>query len=153
MQDFIEHADIIPSIKSDHSAITLQINSIEDKVRGPSHWMFNSSLLEDDTYVDLISSSRDVWLKEFEDIHDKQLLWDLVKYKIRQTTISYSKGKAKERRNKLAEVESKLKESEMLCATHPTEKNIEDLEKHKMESSSDLKPHGMRKGKKITNIF
>ena len=135
MQDFIEHANIIPSIKSDHSTITLQINSIEDKLRGPSHWMFNSSLLEDDTYIDLISSSREVWLKEFEDIHDKQLLWDLVKYKIRQTTISYSKGKAKERRNKLAEVENKLKESEMLCA-HPTEKNIEDLEKYKMEYDS-----------------
>ena len=60
MQDFIQHADIIPSIKSDHSAITLQINSIEDKVRGPSHWMFNSSVLEDDTYIDFISSSRKV---------------------------------------------------------------------------------------------
>ena len=66
MQDFIEHADIIPSIKSDHSAITLQINSIEDKVRGPSYWMFNSSLLEDDTYIDLISSSREVWLKDLK---------------------------------------------------------------------------------------
>ena len=52
----------------------------------------------------------------------------------------------------------------MLCATHPTEKNIEDLKKCKMEydslcaiilrrkTSSDLKPHGMRKGK-ITDIF
>ena len=90
MQDFIENTDIIPSIKSDHSAITLQINSIEDKVRGPSHWMFNSSLLEDDTYIELIGSSLEVWLKGFDDIHDKQLLWDLVKYKIRQTTISYS---------------------------------------------------------------
>ena len=57
-RDFIEHADIIPSIKSDPSAITLQINSIADKVRGLSHWMFNSSVLEDDTYFDLISSSR-----------------------------------------------------------------------------------------------
>ena len=101
MQGFIEHADIIPTIKSDHSAITLQINSIEDKVRGPSHWLFNSSILEDETCIDLIISSREFWLKEFEDIHDKQLRWDLVKYKIRQTTISYSKGKAKERRKNL----------------------------------------------------
>ena len=136
MQDFIENTDIIPSIKSDHSAITLQINSIEDKVRGPSHWMFNSSLLEDDTYIELISSSLEVWLKEFDDIHDKQLLWDLVKYKIRQTTISYSKRKAKVRRNKLVELESKLKESELLCASHPSEKNLEDLEKYRIEYDS-----------------
>ncbi|KAL9978190.1 hypothetical protein ACROYT_G015684 [Oculina patagonica] len=136
LQDFIEHADIIPSIKSDHSAITLQINAIEDKVCGPSHWVFNSSLLEDDTYIDLICSSLKVWLKEFEDIHDKQLLWDLVKYKIRQTTISFSKEKAKERRNRLDVVESKLNESEQLCAIHPTEENIESLEKYKMEYDS-----------------
>ena len=136
MQDFIENTDIIPSIKSDHSAITLQINSIEDKVRGPSHWMFNSSLLEDNTYIELISSSLEVWLKEFDDIHDKQLLWDLVKYRIRQTTISYSKRKAKVRRNKLVELESKLKESELLCASHPSEKNLEDLEKYKIEYDS-----------------
>ncbi|KAL9964620.1 hypothetical protein ACROYT_G028283 [Oculina patagonica] len=136
LQDFIEHAEIIPSIKSDHSAITLQINTIEDKVRGPSHWVFNSSLLEDDSYIDLICSSLKVWLKEFEDIHDKQLLWDLVKYRIRQTTISFSKEKAKERRNRLDVVESKLKESEQLCAIHPTEENIESLEKYKMEYDS-----------------
>ncbi|KAL9975265.1 hypothetical protein ACROYT_G012410 [Oculina patagonica] len=138
LQDFIEHADIIPSIKSDHSAITLQINTIEDKVRGPSHWVFNSSLLEDDTYIDLICSSLKVWLKEFEDIHDKQLLWDLVKYKIRQTTISFSKEKAKERRNRKTKdvVESKLKESEQLCAIHPTEENIESLKKYKTEYDS-----------------
>ena len=60
MRDFIEHADIIPSIKSDHSVITLQINSIANKVRGFSHWMFNSSVLEDSTCIDLISSSREV---------------------------------------------------------------------------------------------
>ena len=56
LQDFIEEVDIIPSIKSDHSAITFQINSIEDKGRGPSHWIFNSSLLDDDNYVNLITS-------------------------------------------------------------------------------------------------
>ena len=36
--------------------ITLQINSIEDQVRGPSHWCFNSSLLNDENYVELITA-------------------------------------------------------------------------------------------------
>ena len=79
LQDFIEEVDIIPSIKSDHSAITLQINSIEDKGRGPSHWIFNSSLLDDDNYVNLITSRCQDWLIEFQDVDDKRLLWDLVK--------------------------------------------------------------------------
>ena len=125
LQDIIEHTDIIPSIKSDHSAITLQINSIEDQVRGPSHWCFNSSLLNDENYVELITAKYGKWIQEFADVQDKRLLWDLIKYKIRQFTISYSKGKAKERRNKFQDVENRLKENEKLCAENPTEENIE----------------------------
>ena len=133
LQDFIEEVDIIPSIKSDHSAITLQINSIEDKGRGPSHWIFNSSLLDDDNYVNLITSRCQDWLIKFQDVEDKQLLWDLVKYRIRQNTISYSKTKAKERKNKLADLENRLKRSDELCACHATEQNKLDLEKLKGE--------------------
>ena len=136
LQDLIEHTEIIPSIKSDHSAITLQINSIEDQSHGPSHWTFNSSLLDDDNYIDLITSSLKIWLKEFEDIHDKRLLWDLLKYRIRQFTIVFSKQKAKERRNKLADIENRLRKSELLCATDPTENNIENLQKVKIEYDS-----------------
>ena len=136
LQDIIEHTDIIPSIKSDHSAITLQINSIEDQVRGPSHWCFNSSLLNDENYVELITAKYGKWIQEFADVQDKRLLWDLIKYKIRQFTISYSKGKAKERRNKFQDVENRLKENEKLCAENPTEENIEALEELKIEYNS-----------------
>ena len=136
LQDFIEETDIIPSIKSDHSAITLQINSIEDKVRGPSHWIFNSNLLDDDNYVDLITSRYQDWLTEFQDVDDKRLLRNLVKYRIRQNTISYSKTKAKKRKNKLADLENRLKRSEELCACHPTEQNKLDLEKLEGEYDS-----------------
>lgn len=136
LQDFIEEVDIIPSIKSDHSAITLQINSIEDKGRGPSHWIFNSSLLDDDNYVNLITSRCQDWLIEFQDVDDKRLLWDLVKYRIRQNTISYSKTKAKERKNKLADLENRLKRSDELCACNPTEQNKLDLEELKGEYDS-----------------
>ena len=129
LQDFVQFTNIIPSIKSDHSAITLKINSIDENIRGASHWYFNSSLIDDENYVDLISSKYDEWLNEFEEVNDKRLLWDLVKYRIRQTTISYSKQKAKERRNKLSDTENKLKEREKLCVTDPTEKNIEDFQR------------------------
>ena len=64
---------------SDHSAITLQINSIEDQVRGPSHWCFNSSLLNDENYVELITAKYGEWIQEFADVQDKRLLWDLIK--------------------------------------------------------------------------
>ena len=56
MQDDVESADIKIAIKTDHSAITLSVNSVKDLPFGPSYWKFNCSLLEDETYVQLIHS-------------------------------------------------------------------------------------------------
>ena len=52
---------IIPSIKSDHSAIVLIFNSIEKQKHGPSYWKFNSSLTNDEDYLKLISDSVPIW--------------------------------------------------------------------------------------------
>ena len=149
LQDFVEHTDIIPSIKSDHSAITLRINSIDEHARGPSHWYFNSSLLDDENYVGLISSKYDEWLNEFKEVHDKRLLWDLVKYRIRQITISYSKQKAKVKnyarqipRRKTSKTFKSKKLNMTLC--------LIILYK---ETSYALGLHGMKKEKRIINIF
>jgi len=56
LQDDIKRADIIPAIKTDHSAISLSINSLTEQPFGPSYWKFNSSLLDDDAYIQLINS-------------------------------------------------------------------------------------------------
>ena len=47
----IESVDIIPSTKSDHSAITLALNGIDDSKRGQSFWKFNSMLANDNEYL------------------------------------------------------------------------------------------------------
>ena len=55
VQDNVSKTDIIPAIKSDHSAITLLFNSLEKQSHGPSYWKFNSRILEDSSYIELIS--------------------------------------------------------------------------------------------------
>ena len=82
LQDEIDQANIIPSIKSDHSTILLWINSIEEQIHGPSFWKFNTSLLDDKDYVDLINSRFEVWIEEFKDIHDPRMFWDLISTKL-----------------------------------------------------------------------
>ena len=78
----------------------------------------------------------DEWIQELADVQDKRLLWDLIKYKIRQFTISYSKRKAEERRNTFQDIENKLKGNEKLFAEIPTEDYIEALEELKIEYNS-----------------
>ena len=80
LQDDIVSADIIPSIKSDYSAITLSINGVDDSERGPSFWKFICSLVNDNNYRDLLDTNTKSWLEEFKEVVDKRVLWDLLKY-------------------------------------------------------------------------
>ena len=64
LQDDINKADIKTAIKRDHSAITLDIDSISDTRHGPSFWKFNNSLLDDDAYLKLTTDRIPIWLTE-----------------------------------------------------------------------------------------
>ena len=77
-----------------------------------------------------------MWLKEFEEITDKRLLWDLIKYRIRQVSIKYSKEKALKKRNKISDLETSLRICEEKCNESPTFENQEELEMLKMEYDS-----------------
>ena len=58
----------------------------------------------------MTNESVPLWLKEFkEEVTDKRLLWDLIKYRIRRITIKYSKEKAREKRRKISDVAASLK--------------------------------------------
>ena len=77
----------------------------------------------------MINNSYSIWFKEFTDMQDPRLFWDLIKYRLpfRQVTISYSKGKARERRVKLSEMEETLKHHQTMCDQNPSTDNINRL--------------------------
>ena len=120
--------DIIPSVNSDHSAIVLHFDSIEKQKFGLSYWKFNASLLNYLEFMLMINQKLPDWREEFSDVSDKRVLWDLVKYRIRQVTINYSEEKARLRRDKLANAESLLKQYEEICGTNLSCENKEKLE-------------------------
>ena len=120
LQDDVETVDILPSIKSDHSAITLTLNGIDESKGGPSFWKFNSTLVNDNEYCQLFHENFKMWLEEFKEVIDKRVLWDLLKYKIRLFTIDYSKIKARSRRVNLTEVEGKLRRCKEKCDAEPS---------------------------------
>lgn len=105
-------SDIIPSINSDHSAICLQFNSIQKSDHGPSFWKFNANLVDDEDFFTMIKESVPKWLDEFSSVIDKRLLWDLIKYRIRQVVMKYNKEKARQRRKKLSDIEASLRTCE-----------------------------------------
>lgn len=105
--DKVNETDIIPSIRSDHSAITLKFQNIPLPPKGPNFWKFNSSLLNDKNYTDEMLTKLQIWRDNY-DIEDKQIKWELLKYEIRKYTIEYSKKKKREANKIKTELEKQL---------------------------------------------
>ena len=57
----------------------------------------------------------------------------MIKYRIRQVTINYSKEKAQQRRQKISDIENSCEVLEEKCGNNPTTENIEQLEILKLE--------------------
>ena len=51
LQEDVVKSEIVTSIKTDHLAITLENDSLDDQQPGPSFWKSNNSLLEDLVFV------------------------------------------------------------------------------------------------------
>ena len=132
-QEDIEKSDIISSINSDHLAIILHFSSISKQKYGPSFWKFNASLTDDMNYVALLTESVSEWLAEFSAVTDKRVLWDLIKHRIRQFSIKYSKEKAHEKRERVSKIEKMLQTCEEQCSKCPSDENFVQLENLQIE--------------------
>ena len=88
---------IHPSIKSDHSLIEISFVTSKDWVRGKGFYKFNTSLLKDKFYVDMINKEITELENENKSSQNKVLFWDYCKCKFRGLTISYSSFKSKQK--------------------------------------------------------
>ena len=51
-QESLAEVDVLAAVVSDHSAIQLILCESKELIRGPSYWKFDSSLVNDKTYVE-----------------------------------------------------------------------------------------------------
>ena len=87
----VSKSDIKPSIKTDHSLITLNIAKTSLNKKGQGLWKFNSALLSDQIYVDYIKGIITLNCDFLNEVTNESLKWELIKMEIRKATISYSK--------------------------------------------------------------
>ena len=97
--DHIKNSEIIPSIKSDHCAVILEFQEVETRARGKGYWKVNSSILDEEEYMKQLQANKITSSKEFKDIEDPRMIWELFKYKIRQFSMRYSKNRANVQRD------------------------------------------------------
>ena len=73
-EDEVKETSIKTAIKTDHSAIIIFFNSLDEPRRGPSYWKFISSLIEDENYISTFGDKVPDWLEKFKDVTDKSVL-------------------------------------------------------------------------------
>ena len=120
LHDLVKTADIIPAIRTDHAAITLDLVNKTDDIKGSGIWKMNCSLLDDEDYVNGITERIPIWLSEGrKELSNCRSVWDWIKYNIRAHTIQYSKRKARERSEREKELQEKLTNAKCAFETEP----------------------------------
>ena len=64
LYDMVGNVDIVSAIKTDHSAIILQLHKIEEEVKGPGFWKMNTSILNDAAYIEEVKKNILTWREE-----------------------------------------------------------------------------------------
>ena len=166
MQYNVFKTDIIPGIRSDHSAVTMSIKPTKGMGNsGPSFWKFNNSLLKNENFTTGLKSYIETELAEqCESFQSKQVKWEYMKYKIKTWSIAESKKIARQRRKTETELQEKIKDLEEKSITN-TSKHIEDEldeNKAKLEKIYEEKIQGLiiqsrvqhyEEGEKSTKFF
>ena len=113
LQEFASTTDILTPISTDHSPVFFSLSQEKGNIRSKGFWKFNSSLIKDQKYINEIKDL----IRNFDTKNDcnfsRQLKWEFLKYEIRKFTIHYTKGLAKERKQKILNLESELKKLEI----------------------------------------
>ena len=93
----VTQADIIPGFKTNHSVITLSL-SLHSIPRGNGFWNLNTSLLKGTSYLEEIKATIRQAVNEYEDDDSVNavLLWEMVKLKIGEKSISYTASKKRQ---------------------------------------------------------
>ena len=97
--------------------ISIQI-SLHSNVRGRGFWKLNTSFLSDKDFVDQIKLVIAETKEEYEqdDTVDPNLLWEMIKMKVRETSIKYGAKKKKNLETKQIEIERTINQLEKQLA-------------------------------------
>ena len=136
LQELVVDSKIIPSVQSDHSAIVLKLSPTNEGERGRSNWKFNNSLLDDNDFIEGLRQKIQVYLLESSEASTPNARSDYLKYHMRQFSKKFSIYKARKRKARRLELESKVKEFEEQLTTASNDQLINDYNKCKEELES-----------------
>ena len=137
---------MISAIKTDHSAIVIELQDVEDKVKGPGFWKLNCFLLNDKEYVNELNLLLPTWIQEGkQDLGDPRSVWDWVKYNVKKYSRWYSMNKCKQQNLEEQQLNRQFQEATATYQNCPSQENLSVLNvlKEKLEHLYEKKVEGI----------
>ena len=118
---------------------------IEENCKGPGFWKLNTYLLTRPEYVEMITNHLPISMEEGKDLSNNRVKWDWLKFKIKISSITFSKKMSRDRQKR--EEELNIKYQEALNRFQQNASNVTNLEidklKSEIESLYDEKGEGI----------
>ena len=86
--------------------MSIKVN-IDRGIKGRGYWKLNSSILNNNDYVTLITNIISIYSKKSNNCKDVGVLWDNLKVEIRDESLGYCKQRARNTRDKIHNLEKK----------------------------------------------
>ena len=145
----LKNTSISHGYRTDHSALTLELNLLEAKC-GKGFWKFNTSLLHDKEYINVVKQEICNTISQYKcneksNVGDReftinnQMFFEMLKLNIRGQNVAYSSRKAKYNRDKETKIEQNITnlENELTeaCLSNSQDKifELEKLDHEKLD--------------------
>ena len=124
----VTHSDIVPGFKTDHSMITLSV-SLHVNPRGNGFWKLNTSLLTEIGYIEQVKIIIQQTADEYkgDDTVNPALLWEMIKMKVREKSISYAASKNAATKKREIQLERDITALEKLVDTADCTEPLHDI--------------------------
>ena len=162
LQPCVRNCQIFPCFFSDHDFVSLRLNMHGYYSHSPGMWCLNSSMLQDNSYCEKITSVINDHLLYEEAFPSKKELWDFLKSSIKEETIAYSKAKRKQLHHERVILTKKLirARQQFTRGDQTAQKTIQMLE-NKLKALSRREMEGVKiksrakwlEGEKPTRFF
>lgn len=139
----IDSSDISHGFRSDHSLVSFSINP--QVSRGPGFWKLNTSLLQDEKYIDMVKNVIDKTKQDCRS-NNPNTIWEMIKLNVRGSTIKYASMKKKNTDSNIKTLTKEINDLDVKCKDNPNDELLKTELKSKEKLLEDIfeeKSHGI----------
>ena len=129
----------IPSILTDHKSFFISIG-FKEIDKGSGFWMFNDSLLQDETYVKEMNELLEQISSKYTEVEPKQR-WELIKFESANFSQEYSRNRAGEKKLIISQLYEQLDELGNKLDDNTNERNLDLYQRTKTDLEELEKEH------------